>query len=80
MTLPEADTPAPRLGHKSMEDMAMPDGQKMEAMPAAGDEDRAMQMGSLPMPRMLAIVAATFACLLLAAWITSAFFAPITFR
>jgi hypothetical protein len=37
-------------------------------------------MGSLPMPKMIAIVALSFACLLLAAWITSAFFAPITFR
>jgi hypothetical protein len=81
MTLPEADTPAPNLGHKSMEDMAMPDSQKMEAVTHGADgEDHAMQMGSLPMPRMLAIIAATFACLVLAAWITSAFFAPITFR
>jgi hypothetical protein len=38
-----------------------------------------MEIGSLPMPRMLAIIAATLACLVLAAWITSAFFAPITF-
>jgi len=59
----------------------MPDGQKMEGMEHGADgEDHAMQMGSLPMPRMLAVIAATFACLLLAAWITSAFFAPITFR
>jgi hypothetical protein len=39
-----------------------------------------MQMGSLPLPKMLAIIALTFACLLAAGWITSAFFAPITFR
>jgi Domain of unknown function (DUF4396) len=81
MTLPEANTPAPNLGHRSMEAMPMPDGQKMEGMePGAGGEDHTMEMGSLPMPQMIAIIAATFACLLLAAWITSAFFAPITFR
>jgi hypothetical protein len=32
------------------------------------------------MPKTIAIIVATFAGLLLAAWITSAFFAPITFR
>jgi hypothetical protein len=37
-----------------------------------------MEMGSLPLPRMLAIMCATAACLLVAAWITT-FFAPITF-
>jgi hypothetical protein len=32
------------------------------------------------MPKTIAIIVATFAGLLLAGWITSAFFAPITFR
>jgi hypothetical protein len=82
MTLPEPGQPAPNIGHKSMEGMAMPDGGKMEGMdmPGEGGEDHPMQMGSLPLPRMIAIIIATFACLLLAAWITSIFFAPITFR
>jgi hypothetical protein len=44
-----------------------------------GGEDKPMAMGSLPMPKALAIIVATFACLLLAGWITSTFFAPITF-
>ena len=35
---------------------------------------------TLPMPKTIAIIVATFAGLLLAGWITSAFFAPITFR
>jgi hypothetical protein len=78
MTLPEADTPAPNFGHKSMEDMSVRDHQ-MAGMDMGAAEGHAMPMGSLPMPRMLAIIAATFACLLLAAWMTSAFFAPITF-
>jgi Domain of unknown function (DUF4396) len=78
MTLPEPGQPAPDLGHKSMEGMSMPDDQ-MEVMDMGG-EGHAMQMGSLPMSRMIAIIALTFACLLAAAWITSAFFAPITFR
>jgi hypothetical protein len=72
MTLPDADAPAPELGHKSMEKTDMPG---MET----GGEDKPMAMGSLPMPRALAIIVATFACLLLAGWITSTFFAPITF-
>jgi hypothetical protein len=72
MTLPDADAPAPELGHKSMEKTDMP-GMEM------GGEDKPMAMGSLPMPKALAIIVATFACLLLAGWITSTFFAPITF-
>jgi hypothetical protein len=82
MTLPEPGQPAPNIGHKSMEGMPMPDGQTMEGMKhaAAGGEGHAMQMGSLPMPKMLAIIALTFACLLAAAWVTSVFFAPIVFR
>jgi Domain of unknown function (DUF4396) len=82
MTLPEPGQPAPNIGHHSMEGMPMPEGRKMEGMDMAGEgrEGHAMEMGSLPMPKMIAIVALSFACLLLAAWITSAFFAPITFR
>jgi Domain of unknown function (DUF4396) len=67
MTLPEPGQPAPNMGHKSMEGMDM-------------GEDRSMAMGSLPLPSMIGVIAATSACLLVAAWITSAFFAPITFR
>jgi hypothetical protein len=82
MTLPEPGQPAPNIGHKSMEGMPMPDGQTMEGKKhaAAGGEGHAMQMGSLPMPKMLAIIALTFACLLAVAWVTSVFFAPIVFR
>lgn len=86
MTLPEPGQPAPDIGHKSMEmagqgeGMAMPAGGKMEGMAMGGGEGHAMQMGSLPLPKMLAIIALTFACLPAAGWITSAFFAPITFR
>jgi hypothetical protein len=59
----------------------MPSGDhKMEGMEMGGTEEHAMQMGSLPMPRMLAIIIATFACLLAAGGITSALFAAITFR
>jgi Domain of unknown function (DUF4396) len=65
MTLPESGAPAPKLGHKSMEGMDM-------------SEDKPMQMGSLPLPKAIAIIIATAACLLVAAWITT-FFAPITF-
>jgi hypothetical protein len=82
MTLPEPGQPAPKLGHRSMEGMAMPGDhrmQGMEQMGMAGGEDHPMQMGALPLPKAVAIVAATFACLLLAAWITSTFFAPIVF-
>ncbi len=74
MTLPGADGPAPKLGHKSMEGMDMP-GMDMGG---AGGEDQPMEMGSLPLPKAAAIIVATFACLLLAAWITT-FFAPIAF-
>lgn len=74
MTLPEPGRPAPHAGHRSMEGMAMADGE-MEGM----GEGHAMHMGSLPMSKMIVIIVATFACLLLAAWITSVFFAPITF-
>jgi hypothetical protein len=74
MTLPGADGPAPELGHKSMEGMDMP-GMDMGG---AGGEDQPMEMGSLPLPKAAAIVVATLACLLLAAWITT-FFAPIAF-
>jgi hypothetical protein len=85
MTLPEPGTPAPALGHKSMQGMPMPGmdmgGQDRTGMEhASGGEGHAMHMGSLPTPRMVIIIAATFACLLLAAGITSALFAPITFR
>jgi hypothetical protein len=79
MTLPEPGQPAPNIGHKSMEGMPMPDGQTMEGMEMGG-EGNAMQMGALPMPKMLAIIALTFACLLAVAWVTSVFFAPIVFR
>jgi hypothetical protein len=65
MTLPGADGPAPELGHQSMEGMDM-------------SEDTPMQMGSLPPAKAVAVIIATFACLLLAAWITT-FFAPINF-
>jgi hypothetical protein len=86
MTLPEPGRPAPDIGHKSPasqgQSMPVADGRTMAGMehaPAGSGEGHAMQMGSLPMPKAIAIVALTFACLLLAAWITSAFFAPITF-
>jgi hypothetical protein len=78
MTLPEPGQPAPKLGHKSMEGMDMPGDQKGD-VDMGGGEDQPMEMGSLPMPKMIAIIAATFACLLVAGWITSAFLAPITF-
>jgi hypothetical protein len=65
MTMPGADGPAPELGHQSMEGMDM-------------SEDTPMQMGSLPPAKAVAVIIATFACLLLAAWITT-FFAPINF-
>ena len=87
MTLPEPGQPTPNVGHQSPEmarqgeGTAMSGGETMAGMDhAAGGEGHAMQMGSLPMPKMLAIIALTFACLLAAAWITAAFFAPITFR
>ncbi|MEM7024475.1 MAG: DUF4396 domain-containing protein [Pseudomonadota bacterium] len=93
MTLPEADEPAPKLGHKSMdmaghEGMSMPGGHSMASGDMAGmemgagsggGEDQPMEMGTLPLPKMIAIIAGTFAGLLLALWITSTFFAPITF-
>jgi hypothetical protein len=79
MTLPEPGQPAPNIGHKSMEGMSMPDD-GMAGMDMGAAEGHAMQMGGLPLPKMIAIIVATFACLLLAAWITSVFFAPITFR
>jgi hypothetical protein len=66
MTLPEPGTPAPNMGHKSMEGMDM-------------GEDKPMEMASLALPKVIGVIAATFACLLAAAWITSAFFVPVTF-
>jgi hypothetical protein len=66
MTLPEPGTPAPNMGHKSMEGMDM-------------EEAKPMEMASLALPKVIGVIAATFACLLAAAWITSAFFVPVTF-
>jgi Domain of unknown function (DUF4396) len=81
MTLPEPGRPARNAGHRSMEGMATTAGVKMERMEHAATrgEGHARQMRSLPLPKMTAVIAATFACLLLGGWITSAFFAPITF-
>ncbi len=82
MTLPEPDAPAANLGHKSMEGMNMPGDRKMEGMDiaaASGGEDQPMEMGSLSWAKMIGLIMATFACLLVAAWLTSTFLAPITF-
>ncbi|MEM7444747.1 MAG: DUF4396 domain-containing protein, partial [Pseudomonadota bacterium] len=65
MTLPDADGPAPGLGHQSPE--AMGDG-----------EHRTMHMGSLSTGQAVAWVAGTYVILLLAMWLTS-LFVPISF-
>jgi len=63
MTLPGADAPAPGLGHVSPEPSSMADHTQM------GQSSHTMT--ELPAGRAAAVVAATFAILLIAVWVTN---------
>ncbi len=74
MTLPNADGPAPGLGHMSPEpsQMAMPKGMAMEG------SGRGMKMAELSAGQRLLWMAGTFAVMLAAVWLTT-FVVPVVF-
>jgi hypothetical protein len=74
MTLPGADTPAPGLGHISPEPSMMMDHAGMQYAPSAlatANPQSGHTMTELPPLRSAAIIAATFAILLAAVWLTN---------
>jgi hypothetical protein len=74
MTLPGADTPAAGLGHLSPErSMMMDHAQMQHATSSVGTplDEPAHTMAELPPGRAVAIIAATFAILLVAVWLTN---------
>jgi hypothetical protein len=64
MTLPGSDAPAPGLGHVSPEPSMMVDH-------AATAQQSEHTMTALPAARAAAIIAGTFAILLVAVWLTN---------
>lgn len=83
MTLPGADGPAPNLGHRSSEPSGLTGhtverhaGRKGEA--TAGDADHPMAMRELPVAQAAIWIAATFAILFTAIWLTG-FVVPVRF-
>jgi len=74
MTLPGADTPAPGLGHVSPEPSMMMDHAQMRHATgsvgtAVGESEH--MMTELPTARAAAIIAGTFAILLVTVWLTN---------
>lgn len=78
MTLPGADGPAPGLGHASPEPSMMDHAQMSGTVGTVGTAQAEHVMTELPTGRALAIIAATFAILLAALWLTN-FAVPVRF-
>ena len=86
MTLPEADRPAPGLGHRSPEAATASHGEPMghhhhdmaDMQGMAGHEDYAMEMKRLPLAQSLVWIGGSFAVLLAALWLTARW-VPIRF-
>jgi hypothetical protein len=71
MTLPGSDTPAPGLGHVSSEPSMMDHAQMRHGSVTTALDEADHVMTELPTGRALAIMAATFAILLVAVWLTN---------
>lgn len=76
MTLPDADGPAPDLGHVARVADGTPTAAVAVAPPVSGGDG--MQMASLPFPRMVLLVAGSYALLFAALWLTNGL-VPIQF-